>query len=361
MVEDYCLLVKIELGSSLRGLPGPIMVTGHTGFKGTWLTLLLERLRIPVVGYSLAPQENSLYDRAKRSGSIPEIFADIRDRECINRFIGEHMPSGIIHLAAQPLVLKSYESPLETFQVNVMGTANVMDVAFSKNYVKSIIAVTTDKVYRNLTQSKRFIESDSLEGKDPYSASKVGTESVIRAWQQIASNSGGPSVSAVRAGNVVGGGDWAENRLIPDLIRGVTASKITSIRNPESTRPWQHVLDPLVGYLKTMESTLQGLEIKSINFGPREDSLPVSRVVEIATNVWPDIETMLAKNQSDNIEANFLDLDSSFARSKIGWEPRYSQEEAIKTTINWWKNLIVENQDVRDLCNSDIESYLKSS
>lgn len=361
MVEDYCLIVKIELGTSLRGLPGPIMVTGHTGFKGTWLTLLLERLRIPVIGYSLAPQENSLYDRAERIGCIPEIFADIRDRECINSFIDKYMPSGIIHLAAQPLVLKSYESPLETFQVNVMGTANVMDVAFSKNYVKSIIAVTTDKVYRNLIKSKRFIESDSLEGKDPYSASKVGTESVISAWQQIASNIGGPSVTAVRAGNVVGGGDWAENRLIPDLIRGVTASKITSIRNPESTRPWQHVLDPLVGYLNTMEYTLQGIEINSINFGPREDSLSVSRVVEIATDVWPDIETIFAGSQSSSTEAKFLDLDSSFAKSKVGWEPRFSQEEAIKTTIEWWKNFVIENQDVRDLCNSDIENYLKSS
>jgi len=353
--------VKTELGGFLRGLPGPIMVTGHTGFKGTWLTLLLERLRIPVVGYSLAPQENSLFDRAERIGCIPEIFADIRDRDCVNKFLDEHKPSGIIHLAAQPLVLKSYESPLETFQVNVMGTANVMDVAFSKNYVKSIISVTTDKVYRNLSQSKRFIESDSLEGKDPYSASKVGTESVISAWQQIASKNGGPNITAVRAGNVVGGGDWAENRLIPDLIRGLIANKITSIRNPESTRPWQHVLDPLVGYLNAMELTLQGIEIRSINFGPREDSLPVSRVVEIATGVWPDIKTIFAGSQSNSTEAKFLDLDSSFAESKVGWEPRFSQEEAIKTTIEWWKNFIVGNQDVRDLCNSDIESYLKSS
>jgi CDP-glucose 4,6-dehydratase len=264
-------------------------------------------------------------------------------------------------MAAQPLVLKSYESPRETFDVNVMGTVNVLDIAFNKEFVKAIIVVTTDKVYKNDNSGRAFVETDPLEGKDPYSASKVGTESVISAWQQIASKNGGPSITAVRAGNVVGGGDWAENRLIPDLIRGLIANKITSIRNPESTRPWQHVLDPLVGYLNAMELTLQGIEIKSINFGPQEDSLPVSRVVEIATDVWPDIETIFAGSQSSSTEAKFLDLDSSFAKSKVGWEPRFSQEEAIKTTIEWWKNFVIENQDVRDLCNSDIENYLKSS
>jgi CDP-glucose 4,6-dehydratase len=336
------------------------MITGHTGFKGTWLTFLLEHLKVPMVGYSLGPQEDSLYKRAKRLGCIPEMFADIEDKDCLNAFLDDHKPSAIIHLAAQPLVLKSYEAPLETFRVNVMGTATLLNTAFSKEFVRSIIAVTTDKVYRNQSEGIRFIESDSLEGKDPYSASKVGTESVISAWQQIAHTIGGPQLTSVRAGNVVGGGDWAQDRLIPDLIRGQVAQKVTHIRNPESTRPWQHVLDPLVGYLNTLEITLQGNQIKSVNFGPDEDSLPVARVTEIAIDAWPELKILIERSQNEKIEAKQLDLDSTFAKKIIGWEPKFSQEDAVRMTINWWKNLIKEDQSASKLCNADIEKYFSS-
>ena len=183
------------LGQHLRELPGPLLLTGHTGFKGTWMTFLLEHLNVPVVGYSLPAEKDSLYDRAERTGAIPEALADIRDYDALEQFIDLHKPSTIIHMAAQPLVLKSYESPRETFDMNIMGTVNLLDIAFKKDFVKAIIVVTTDKVYRNDNSGKAFVETDPLEGKDPYSASKVGTEAVVAAWQQIAKVSGGGLLS----------------------------------------------------------------------------------------------------------------------------------------------------------------------
>ena len=215
--------MELMLGKRLRELPGPILITGHTGFKGTWLTFLLERLNVPVIGLSLEPEKDSLFDRAKRTGVIPEAFIDIREFHAISRFISEHQPSAVIHMAAQPLVLQSYKTPRETFETNVMGTANVLDAAFKTNSVEAVVVVTTDKVYRNDNSGQSFVETDPLAGKDPYSASKVGTESVVAAWQQIAKISGGPKVISVRAGNVIGGGDWAEDRLMPDLIRGLVS------------------------------------------------------------------------------------------------------------------------------------------
>jgi CDP-glucose 4,6-dehydratase len=250
---------------ALRALSGPVLVTGHSGFKGTWLTLLLEKLGIEVVGFSLSPEKDSLFDRASRTGAISEVFADIRDYERLNSYINSVKPSAIIHMAAQPLVLESYRLPKDTFDVNVMGTVNVLDSAFNTDSVKAVIVVTTDKVYRNDNSGLAFIESDPLEGKDPYSASKVGTEAVVAAWQQIQRTSGGPKVVAVRAGNVIGGGDWGDSRLLPDLIRSFSSGQKMTVRNPASTRPWQHVLDPLSGYISTLEAVLNDEKITSIN------------------------------------------------------------------------------------------------
>ena len=213
------------LGQGLRELPGPLLLTGHTGFKGTWMTFLLEHLNVPVIGYALPAEEDSLYARSIRTGSITEVFGDIRDYRKLEHFIDQGKPSVIVHMAAQPLVLKSYDSPLETFDVNVMGTANLLDIAFKRDYIKTILVVTTDKVYRNDNMGNPFSENDSLEGKDPYSASKVGTEAVVKAWQQIASTTGGPRVVSVRAGNVIGGGDYARDRIIPDIIRGIISNE----------------------------------------------------------------------------------------------------------------------------------------
>ena len=338
MGKDYSSGMEIPLGQRLRELPGPMLMTGHTGFKGTWMTFLLEHLMVPVVGYSLPAEKDSLYDRAQRTSSIPEEFLDIRNYEALEQFIDRHKPSTIMHMAAQPLVLKSYENPRETFDVNVMGTANLLDIAFKKDYVRAVIIVTTDKVYRNDNSGHVFIETDPLEGKDPYSASKVGAESVVAAWQQIAKVSKGPKVVAVRAGNVIGGGDFAEDRIIPDLIRGVITRSAVSIRNPGSTRPWQHVIEPLVGYINTLEKLTEGDLPKSINFGPVGSNVSVANLIDIGSKTFPEFRDSLcfAGKDSKDLEVKYLQINSDLSKKLLNWAPVW---------------------DPGRLCISDIEMY----
>lgn len=349
------------LGRRLRELPGPILITGHTGFKGAWLTFLLEQLEIPAVGYSLEPTPESLFARANRKGAIPEVFADIRDLRAVEEFLAKHRPSAIIHMAAQPLVLESYRSPRDTFDTNVMGTVNILDAAFRTDHVEAIVAVTTDKVYRNDNSGRPFVETDALAGKDPYSASKVGTESAVAAWQQIAKVSGGSRVISVRAGNVIGGGDWAENRLIPDLVRGFKSGHSIQIRNPESTRPWQHVLDPLSGYLMALEALLNQKNISSANFGPGADSLSVKEVVDIAISNWPTSDSVTVSYEGGNghVEAQSLQLDSTFARSILGWQDSWNQKEAVVATIRWWDQVLNQSKPALVECQVDIAHLLQ--
>ncbi len=351
------------LGQRLRELPGPVMLTGHTGFKGTWMTFLLEHLNVPVVGYSLHAEDDSLFKRTDRMGVIPEQFSDIRNQDALARFIDLHKPSTIIHMAAQPLVLASYESPRETFDVNVMGTVNVLDIAFTKEFVKAIIIATTDKVYRNDNSGREFVESDPLEGKDPYSASKVGTEAVIAAWQQIERVSGGPKVISVRAGNVIGGGDFAENRIIPDLIRGAISGKNVEIRNPNSTRPWQHVLDPLVGYIMLMEKVLTGKFIDSLNFGPQAVGISVKEITEIGKRYFPKLENQIQLTSPvlDDLEASQLQINSWKSYQYLGWEAKWLPKKAIELTFQWWKSELNEEFNPFMLCKMDIERYLSDS
>ncbi len=353
--------MDFPLGNRLRELPGPILVTGHTGFKGAWLTFLLERLNVPVVGYSLAPESESLYTRANREGAIPEVYADIRNIEEVEACLANYRPSAIIHMAAQPLVLESYKVPRYTFETNVLGTANVLDAAFGTNSVEAIVVVTTDKVYRNDDTGRAFIETDPLAGKDPYSASKVGTESVVAAWQQIAKVSGGPDVVSVRAGNVIGGGDWAGNRLIPDLVRGFVSGNLIQIRNPESTRPWQHVLDPLSGYLMALEALLDGKMLSAMNFGPGTESLTVREVVDIATGNWPMAKSVAItyEESGGNIEAKSLQLDSSLARSSLSWKDSWNQGEAVIATVRWWDQVLNQSANAHDECQADISHLLQ--
>jgi CDP-glucose 4,6-dehydratase len=352
--------MEFTLGQQLKNLPGPILITGHTGFKGTWLTFLLESLGISVVGLSLAPEQNSLFDRSKRQRKIPETFADIRDFNSVDRFLKTHKPSAIFHLAAQPLVLESYKTPRETFDTNVMGIVNILDASFKSNSVEAVVVATTDKVYRNDNSGRPFVESDALEGKDPYSASKVGTEAAVAAWQQIAKVSGGPKIVSARAGNVIGGGDWAQNRLIPDLIRGFASESPVQIRNPDSTRPWQHVLDPLHGYVMTMESVLGGESFHSINFGPDSNSLSVREVVDICKKSWFGKTTVefVKDEQFGNIEATSLQLDSDFARKMLGWRTIWSQDASVISTMEWWDKVLNKSVNPEAACQNDIEFLL---
>jgi CDP-glucose 4,6-dehydratase len=351
--------MEFPLGQRLRELPGPLLLTGHTGFKGSWMTFLLEHLNVHVVGYSLPAEKDSLFDRAKRFGFIPEEFSDIRNYQALEAFINLHKPSTIIHMAAQPLVLKAYENPRETFDINLMGTVNLLDVASKTDFVKVIAVVTTDKVYRNVLETRSFAETDPLEGKDPYSASKVATEAAVAAWQQLSRVSGGPKIVSVRAGNVIGGGDFAENRLIPDIVRGIIRKNPIEVRNPDSTRPWQHVLDPLVGYVMAIEAIINGAEIESLNFGPNTDvNLSVSEVLNIATNRWGGEELKIIytdqESQRTNREALSLQIDSSRANTLLGWYPRWTQAEAVKATVDWWKVVAIGSAAIIDSCKVDL-------
>jgi CDP-glucose 4,6-dehydratase len=353
--------MKISFGQRLRELPGPVLLTGHTGFKGTWLTFLFEHLDIPVVGYSLPPEEGSLYHRAARTGAIPEKFEDIRHYTKLEDFIDYHKPSTIIHMAAQPLVLKSYESPRETFDVNTMGTVNVLDIAFKKDFVKAVIVVTTDKVYRNDNSGRAFIESDPLEGKDPYSASKVGTEAAITAWQQISNVFGGARVVSVRAGNVIGGGDFAADRLIPDIVRGAISGESIEIRNPNSSRPWQHVLDPLIGYILTLEASLSGVNLTNINFGPSSEVITVKKATECLMDVLRidnEIKYKSTIPDSSNIEATTLSLNSSLATAELNWRPLVNGITAIKMTGLWWNKVLKLKQGAYSASMDDVNFFL---
>jgi CDP-glucose 4,6-dehydratase len=347
----------MSLGKSLKKLAGPVLITGHTGFKGTWATLLMESIGLEVVGFSLEPEKESLYTKLNRKSSIPEIFGDIRNFDSINKTIKYFNPSIVFHFAAEPLVLKSFLNPRLTFETNTLGTVNLVDSAFNNKGTKVITVITSDKVYRNDNKGKSFNEGDDLFGKDPYSASKVGAELAVSTWQNIRNIDGGPTIIAVRAGNVIGGGDTAENRLIPDLISSLFKSEKLIIKNPNSTRPWQHVLDPLVGYLMATEKAINRHDLENFNFGPSDSSLSVDKVVKISVDAWdPKSQIEIIYNEPKvNLESINLSLDSNKAKTILNWTPIWNQKEAIVLTIDWWKKYLLGNISPLDCTLSDIE------
>ncbi|CAN2230740.1 CDP-glucose 4,6-dehydratase [Candidatus Planktophila dulcis] len=355
--------MRLQAIDKLKNLDRPVMITGHTGFKGTWLTLLLESQGIEVTGISLEPEKDSLYSRLDRTGQIDERFLDIRDFESVNAAVGSIKPSVVFHMAAQPLVLQSYVDPRGTFETNVMGTANVLESISSLRDRSYVVAITTDKVYENLETGAKFKENDKLQGKDPYSASKVGTESVVAAWKNIWKLNDAHKLCSARAGNVIGGGDFAKDRLIPDIIRGILDRTAIEIRNPESSRPWQHVLDPLSGYVYAAGALLSGVDMDGVNFGPREKSLSVQSVITIAQQDFPGEAEFVISNSQKNqpLESGLLDLDSSLARTKLGWEPKWNQEEAIHLTFSWWKSILRGTSSTAEACSRDIAELLEES
>jgi CDP-glucose 4,6-dehydratase len=348
--------------ATLQRIGGPVLITGHTGFKGIWMTLLLERLGLEVVGYSLPASESSLYNRIGRQGKVIEILDDIRNKNRLEDFFLITNPKFVIHMAAQPLVMQSYVNPFETFETNVMGTINVLEAAFKTDSVKVVGVVTTDKVYRNHGTGRRFVEQDHLEGNDPYSASKVATEAVIASWRNIQKVSGGPKIVSLRAGNVIGGGDFSENRIMPDIIRGLMNNNPVVIRNSNSTRPWQHVLDPLTGYLSAIIHANGNLCSDAFNFGPTEESYSVSKLLEIIEVYFPNMIEFQLSNAPKilKFESDLLDIDSSLSQRELGWHATWSQEEAIKSTIDWWQKVLFKNVDPLTLCLEDIEKRLSS-
>jgi len=334
---------------------GPILVTGHTGFKGTWMTLLLEAAGIEVAGLSLPPDVTSLYSRIDRKTKIREEFVDIRSAELTNAAINRIKPSAVIHMAADPLVLESYREPRRTFETNVMGTVNILD-ASRRNDVEIVQVITTDKVYENLNHGNRFVESDPLKGKDPYSASKVGAESAVSAWRQITSISNGTLVHSVRAGNVIGGGDLAANRLLPDVIRSFWNGGDLIVRSPESTRPWQHVLDPLLGYLKALAFNWANNQQEDFNFGPSEPSLSVREVLNIVKSHKQDFSWVEQEQTERVMESVLLDLNSGKSTGLLGWTPCLTQRESVIETLTWWQGVDERRLTPYEACFSDIMS-----
>jgi CDP-glucose 4,6-dehydratase len=337
----------------IKSLGTPVLITGHTGFKGTWLMQLLDLLDISYVGLSLEPAKDALYTKIRVSNLEREYFGDIRSSSFVNKVFTEHRPQVTFHLAAQPLVLDSYKNPIETFETNVMGTANILEESRKLNIDTFSGVITTDKVYRNDERGVKFLETDPIMGIDPYSASKAAAENVVSAWRSLNGTSEKAFITSLRAGNVIGGGDLAENRLLPDLYRSLQRNESPIIRNPHSVRPWQHVLDPLVGYLFALERSIELRVGSEYNFGPVDEALDVGMVAEIACKTWDSrIKPESLGKPREFHEAELLDLSSEKAQNELNWSPCFSQTEAVAETIMWWKKYNQTNAN--DACARDL-------
>ncbi|BEK49242.1 TPA: CDP-glucose 4,6-dehydratase [Campylobacter coli] len=344
-----------------------VFISGHTGFKGSWLSLWLNYIGAKVYGYSLQPNTTpnhfeiiNLQDKLAQN-----YFADINDLKKLEEAMIESDPEIIFHLAAQPLVRYSYKNPLETFQTNAMGTFNILNCARKLKNLKAIVIITTDKVYENKEWLWGYREDESLGGYDPYSASKACAEIITNSMRQsffnidVFGKSHGVLVASARAGNVIGGGDWSQDRLIPDIIKAASENSLAIIRNPKSTRPWQHVLEPLRGYLMLGERLL--LEQKefatSFNFGPNnEGDLSVEDVLKLASLFWDKISYQVQVDLNTPHEANLLMLDISKARKMLNWTPILNSSLSVEWTIKWYREFY-ENKIT--LTSKQLENYME--
>jgi CDP-glucose 4,6-dehydratase len=339
-----------------------VFVTGHSGFKGSWLCLVLERLGATWAGLSLAPQTNpNLFELAGIHRGEGNSFTDIRDERSVNGSLATFRPEIVFHLAAQPLVRRSHRDPVDTFTTNVTGTVHLLEAARLCDSVKAVVVVTTDKVYRNNENGAAFSEEDALGGYDPYSASKAAAEMVVQSYRQSFFTNQGKGLAAARAGNVIGGGDWAEDRILPDAVRAWGAGQKLEVRNPEATRPWQHVLEPLCGYLCLAEAIHKNsAESSDFNFGPEiEDVATVREVVEIARAVYGRGDVHWGVRRDSLHEAKALVLDNSKAKAQLGIRPAWSLQEAVSRTMSWYRRQ-ADGENARSLCEQDIEAFLEA-
>ena len=342
-----------------------VLITGHTGFKGSWLSIWLHELGAEVIGVALDPQTEK--DNFVLSGIGKKIKADlradIRDAEAMRRIFDEYQPEIVFHLAAQPLVRLSYDEPVDTWQTNVMGTINVMEAFRHCESAKVAVMITTDKCYENREQNHAYTEDEPMGGYDPYSSSKGACEIAISSWRRSFMNPDayakhGKAIASVRAGNVIGGGDWAKDRIIPDCIRAIEAGQQIAIRNRQAVRPWQHVLEPLSGYLllaqKMWEEPTKYCE--GWNFGPKMEAVvPVWDVATKLTEAYGKGELLDQTDPNAVHEANLLMLDITKAQTRLGWQPKLNTKEAIELTADWYKRYNCE--DVYALCVSEIKKY----
>lgn len=338
-----------------------VLVTGHSGFKGGWLTLWLRHLGAEVVGLSLPPNTTpSLFEAARISEVCESHFGDIRDAELVRRIVRDAVPDVVFHLAAQPLVRASFRTPLETFAANVMGTAHVLEALRELPSLRAAVMITTDKVYKNLETLRAYGEDDALGGHDPYSASKAASEIVIESYRKSFLAEAGIGVASARAGNVIGGGDWSEDRLIPDAIRTWSAGAALPVRRPDAVRPWQHVLEPLGGYLRLAEALVADPHVATaVNFGPpAAEACAVREVVELARSAWRrgDAQVAYATVEEGPHEAGLLVLDNARARAVLGVEPRLPLASAVRQTVQWY-DAFAAGEDARTLCLREIAAF----
>ena len=336
-----------------------VLITGHTGFKGTWLCEILYELGAQVVGYALEPPTSpSLFALTHMQERVESVIGDVRDLEKMQAVFESVQPQIVIHMAAQPLVRESYNDPVGTYATNVMGTVNVLECVRQISSVKSVVNVTTDKVYRNNEWDKGYVETDYLEGYDPYSNSKACSELVTHSYVQAFLKNQGIAVSTCRAGNVIGGGDFAKDRIIPDCIRAVAERREIIVRNPDSTRPYQHVLEPLFAYLMIAKAQYgDGRFAGSYNVGPEEEScISTGALVDLFCEKWnalagrEDQTSWVNKSDGGPHEANFLKLDCTKIKDTFQWKPKWTVEQAIENVVKW---------EIQRLNGDNIESCMK--
>lgn len=335
-----------------------VLLTGHTGFKGAWLSLWLQSLGANVVGYSIAsPTKPNLFEMAQVADGMVSMIGDVRDLIQLQSALTEHRPEIVIHMAAQSLVRYSYVNPVETYATNVMGTVHVLEAIRQVGSVKAAVIVTSDKCYENHEWVWGYRENEPMGGHDPYSNSKGCAELVTSAYRRSYHN-GSTAVASARAGNVIGGGDWAEDRLIPDMMRAVVAGRVVSLRNPQAIRPWQHVLEPLSGYLMLAERlyVVGQTFAEGWNFGPaEEDAKSVEWIAQEIASLWEGMRWE-KDHASHPHEAHYLKLDCSKARTRLGWVPRLSLADALLWTVLWYK-AYDNGLDMRSLSEQQIKQY----
>jgi CDP-glucose 4,6-dehydratase len=340
-----------------------VLLTGHTGFKGAWMSLWLHSLGAKVQGFALAPPTSpSLFEEAKVGDLIQSTLGDVRDFTAVKKLVGEFKPEIVFHMAAQPLVRYSYDAPLETYATNVMGTAHLLESIRTTDSVRAVVNITTDKCYENREWVWGYREDEPMGGFDPYSSSKACSELVSAAYRQSFLDKAGIAVATARAGNVIGGGDWAKDRLVPDVLRAFSDNQPVSIRNPNSIRPWQHVLEPLSGYLLLAEKLFAqpATFSQAWNFGPQdEDAKPVGWIVEAIAGKWGSEAAWSFDEGPHPHEAYYLKLDISKARQVLGWSPRWTLDQALDNVIEWHQAWW-QRHDVRTKCMEQIEHYLAS-
>jgi CDP-glucose 4,6-dehydratase len=338
-----------------------VFVTGHTGFKGSWLTLWLDALGAKVAGYALPPPPDkpSLWGLVEAKAGVASTLADIRELGMLGKAMDAAQPEIVFHLAAQSLVRSSYDDPVGTYATNVLGTVHVLEAARRATGLRALVNVTSDKCYENLETGQAYREADPMGGRDPYSNSKGCAELVTAAYRM--SFFDGARIASARAGNVIGGGDWALDRIVPDTVRAAVAGKPVQIRNPRAVRPWQHVLEPLAGYLQLAERLAEQTRdfAEAWNFGPDEtDAVPVETVVGTVTRLWGPQAGWKTDAGEHPHEAHFLRLDSSKARSRLGWRPRLRLPLALEWTVDWYRRQ-AQGGDALQLTREQIERYME--